>query len=82
MFGLFKKKDKNGSGTPVLSDLNGNPLQEGDVVESLRYNMGKSKVITGDDGQVFYESLETGKQVSWALMVDAATNLQKVKKIN
>jgi hypothetical protein len=28
-----------------------------------------------------YESVETGKVVTWHLMIDAATELQKVKKI-
>ena len=81
MFGLFKKKEKKDN-APMLADLNGEPLKEGDVVESLRYELGKSKIVAGEGGQLFYESLQTGKQVSWALMVDAATNLQKVRKID
>lgn len=79
MFGLFKKKEKK-KHQPILADLNNQPLQEGDVVESLRYELGKCRIIMGEKGLV-YESVENGKQVSWHLMVDAATDLQKVKKI-
>jgi len=81
MFGLFKKKKKKDANSLMLADLNGEPLKEGDLVESLRYELGRSKIIIGEGGQLLYESVETGKQVSWALMVDAATNLQKVRKI-
>jgi hypothetical protein len=79
MFGLFKKKGKKNH-QPVLADLNQEPLREGDVVESLRYNLGKCRIISDEKGFV-YKSLETGKQVRWHLMVDAATDLQKVKKL-
>lgn len=79
MFGLFKKNE-NKKHQPILADLNNQPLQEGDVVESLRYGLGKCRIIMGEKGFA-YESLENGKQVSWHLMVDAATDLQKVKKI-
>jgi hypothetical protein len=84
MFGLFKnKKDRQASSNaPVLADLNNQPLQVGDLVESLRYDLGKCKLVTDEDGHILYESLESGKQVSWALMVDAATSLQKVRKIS
>jgi len=80
MFGLFKKKEKK-KHQPLLADLNQEPLQEGDLVESLRYNLGKCRIISDEKGLV-YESLETGKQVRWHLMVDAATDLQKVKKLS
>ncbi|WPP53242.1 hypothetical protein [Catalinimonas niigatensis] len=79
MFGLFKKNDKK-KHQPILADLNNQPLIEGDIVESLRYGLGKCRIIMGEKGLV-YESIENGKQVSWHLMVDAATDLQKVKKI-
>jgi len=39
------------------------------------------KVIETEKG-LAYESIETGKVVTWHLMVDAATELQKVKKIS
>jgi hypothetical protein len=80
MFGLFKKKEKK-KHQPILADLNQEPLQEGDIVEALRYGLGKCRIITDEKGLV-YESMENGKQVSWHLMVDAATDLQKVKKLS
>ena len=43
--------------------------------------MGKCKIIKKEDGHYYYESLETGDQVIWVKMIDAATDLQKVKKI-
>jgi hypothetical protein len=78
MFGLFKKqKDKKPKVQFV--DLDGNPLNEGDVVISQRYDLGKCTIGQDEDGY-FYESIETGKRISWALMVDAATERQKVIK--
>ncbi len=81
MFNFFKKnkKEKN-QHQPRLADLDGNSLSAGDTVMSFRYDLGKCKLIQGEKGLV-YQSVETGKQVSWALMVDASTDLQKVKKI-
>jgi hypothetical protein len=80
MFGIFGKKRKEEKSAPRLADLDQNPLKEGDLVLSLRYDLGKCRIIkSGDDIQ--YESIETGKRVSWALMIDAATELQKVKKL-
>lgn len=72
-----KKEDVN---KPILADLEQNPLQVGDIVEALRYDLGRSKLIEGPTGYE-YESLETGIRVSWLRMIDAATQLQKVKKI-
>jgi hypothetical protein len=63
-----------------MMDLDKNPVLEGDLVEVLRYNMGKSRVISSEKG-LAYQSLESGKIVTWHYMVDAATELQKVKKI-
>ncbi len=81
MFGLFRKNHKKeDSHQPILADLNQEPLQEGDIVQSFRYDLGKCRIIQGEKG-LTYESMENGKQVSWHLMVDAATDLQKVKKI-
>ncbi|GAJ22064.1 unnamed protein product, partial [marine sediment metagenome] len=37
-------------------------------------------VFFTDEGYV-YESLETGKRVNWAKMIDASTENQKVRKI-
>ena len=83
MFGLFKKKDKSkDANKPILADINNEPLQPGDMVESLRYDLGKCKLITNEKGHLTYKSVESGKEVNWALMVDAATNLQKVRKIS
>ena len=79
MFGLFKKNNKK-KPSPILADLNQNPLEEGDLVESMRYDLGKCRIISDQKGFI-YESLESGKQVRWHLMVDASTDLQKVKKI-
>ncbi|MDX1629245.1 MAG: hypothetical protein R3345_11135 [Fulvivirga sp.] len=80
MFGLFKKKkDKNS--LPELNDLNNMPLKEGDIVEALRYNLGKCKLAI-EDNSYFYISLDNGKKVSWLKMIDASTDNQKVKKIN
>jgi hypothetical protein len=83
MFNFFKKKNKpeeSKTPPPQLADINQFPLQEGDMVEALRYDLGKCKLVRGEKGYV-YESLATGEQVSWLRMVDAITQLQKVKKI-
>lgn len=76
MFGR-KKKDK----APPMTDLDGKVLNEGDFVDCLRYDMGKSQLIKTDEG-FQYESLDDGKRVSWVRMVDAATKNQKVRKLN
>jgi hypothetical protein len=81
MFNIFKKKGKSGKSSKLrMADLDQNPLQAGDLVDALRYDLGKSKVIETEKG-LAYESIETGKVVTWHLMVDAATELQKVKKL-
>jgi len=80
MFGLFKKKEKKKE-KPPLVDLDQNPLNEGDMVMCLRYEMGLSKIIETENGLV-YESVATGKQESWLRMIDAATEFQKVKKVD
>jgi hypothetical protein len=79
MFGLFKKQ-KQKKPTVQFVDLEGNQLNEGDVVISQRYDLGKCTIGQDKDG-FYYASIETGKRVSWALMVDAATERQKVIKI-
>jgi hypothetical protein len=87
-FNFFKKNqngshtadDKQTSSNPQMLDLDENPLQEGDLVEALRYDLGKCKLINVE-GKLFYESLQTGERVSWLRMIDASTERQKVKKI-
>jgi hypothetical protein len=85
LFDFFKKKQEKPSkkeeNQPVMADLAQNPLQIGDVVEALRYNLGKCQLVQGPNG-LEYESLETGERISWLRMIDASTQLQKVKKIN
>jgi hypothetical protein len=81
MFNFFKKKGKTDKLSNLrMVDLDQNPLKPGDIVDALRYDLGKSKVIETEKG-LAYESIETGKVVTWHLMVDAATELQKVKKL-
>ncbi|MCU0355035.1 MAG: hypothetical protein MUD08_15045 [Cytophagales bacterium] len=84
VFNFFRKKPEksNGAGNhkPQMADLQHNPLQVGDIVEALRYELGRCRVVQGDNGPE-YESLETGQRVSWLRMIDAATQLQKVKKL-
>jgi len=81
MAGLFSiRKDRSGRNKPRFADLDGNPLKEGDVVMSLRYDMGESRIINTDKGMV-YESIKTGVQVTWDKMIDAATGNQKVRKL-
>ena len=77
MFGFFKKKDK----AITLYDLEGNQLSEGDIVESLRYDLGECRLIKTDDG-FDYESIQDGRRVSWLRMIDAATEKQKVRLKN
>ena len=74
---LFKKKNKK----KQLQDLNGTPLFSGDKVDCLRYEMGESIFIEGENG-FEYESIKTGQKVSYAKMIDAATSFQKVKKLD
>ena len=78
MFGFLKKKKKKS--TVQFIDLNGNMLNEGDKVLSLRYDLGECIIMSGENG-IEYESVETKKRVNWTLMIDAATERQKVEKI-
>lgn len=80
MFQFFKKNNARKKKQPKLADLDGNPLKEGDIVESLRYELGKCKILVSEEGYI-YESIDTGKQVNWAKMIDATTENQKVRKI-
>ncbi len=80
MFGLFKKARKKKQSNVQFIDLNGNSLKEGDIVLSHRYELGNCIIRACENG-IEYESLETQIKVNWALMIDAATNRQKVEKI-
>jgi len=73
--GLFKKKKKK-----QLLDYDGKPIKVGDKVLSLRYELGECILVEGEKG-IEYESIETGKRVSYAWMIDAHTENQKVRKI-
>lgn len=81
MFGLFKKKNKKKKSNVQFVDLNGNSLSEGDTVLSHRYELGKCIIKVGENG-FEYESIENQKIVNWARMIDAATERQKVEKID
>ena len=82
MLNFFKRKKNNKQpSNPVqMVDLEGKPLKAGDIVESLRYEMGTCKIVEGEKG-LEYESMETGKKVHFVKMIDAATSFQKVRKI-
>jgi hypothetical protein len=75
MFGIFKKKKKE----LVLYDLEGNALEEGDIVLSLRYDMGECRLVKTENG-FEYQSIEGDTKMSWLKMIDAATERQKVRK--
>ncbi|MGK7393212.1 MAG: hypothetical protein ACNS62_01525 [Candidatus Cyclobacteriaceae bacterium M3_2C_046] len=81
MFGLFKNKKPEKKPAPQFVDLNNIPLKEGDLVESLRYNLGKCKIEKDETGTLGYRSLESDKYVSWIRMIDASNDCQKVRKI-
>ena len=82
MLKWFRKNGSRRSRSQLrMVDLDGNLLNEGDMVESLRYNLGECKLLKTDNGYE-YESVSSGEKVSWAKMVDAATENQKVRKIN
>ncbi len=81
MASLFKRKSSSRKKSSLqFTDLEGQPLKEGDIVLSLRYDLGECRIVKTDQGMV-YESLETGEQVNWAKMIDAATGYQKVRKL-
>ena len=81
LFDFFKKKNTPPPlPTLEMADLSNNALQEGDIVEALRYDLGQCKVIRLEKG-FEYESIQTGRRVSYLRMVDAITGLQKVKKV-
>ncbi|UII27823.1 hypothetical protein LVD15_05210 [Fulvivirga maritima] len=78
MFGLFKKK-RDEQKLPQLLDLNGEALQEGDLVKALRYELGEAKLIL-EENTYYYESINSGEKVIWLKMIDAYTENQKVLK--
>ena len=73
MFGLFSKKKKSIS----LFDLDGNALKDGDIVQSLRYDLGDC-VLEAKEDSFEYVAVNSGKRVSWVRMIDASTERQKV----
>ena len=75
MFGLFKKKKKE----LILFDLEGNALADGDIVLSLRSDMGECKLVKTEEG-FEYQSIENDAKMTWLKMIDAATERQKVRK--
>ena len=82
MFGSGKKETKhNGEEKLPFVDMEGHKLQEGDYVESLRYELGICRIILTGEGYV-YESLEDGTKVNWARMIDARTKYQKVRRLD
>ena len=80
MLDWFKKKSKKDISLPDLLDLDGNPLREGDTVESLRYDLGICQILLNDTDFI-YESLASGEKVSWIKMIDASTERQKVRLV-
>lgn len=75
LFNLKKKKNQI-----KFYDFEGQPLKEGDLVMSLRYDLGESRIIMTENGFA-YESLKTGEKVNYARMIDAGTGYQKVRKL-
>jgi hypothetical protein len=78
MFGFFKRSKKEK--LPELADLDDNQLKPGDIVVSFRYDLGKCEIVE-EDGNYFYQSLESDTRVHWLKMVDASTEKQKVRKV-
>ena len=81
MFGLFNRGKKKSNLNIQLLDLDGNSLQIGDTVLSYRYELGNCIIVEGENGME-YESVLSKKRVNWTLMIDAATERQKVKKVD
>jgi len=79
MFGFLKKKKEKAT-LPELTDLNNEPLKVGDLVDALRYNLGRSKLVI-EENTYYYVSEANGQKVSWLKMIDASTDNQKVKKV-
>lgn len=73
---VFTKKNKQ-----KLLDFDGNELNVGDKVMSLRYDLGECEIIERE-GLLYYKSLNKNEEVVYAKMIDAATKNQKVRKLN
>lgn len=80
MLGWFKKKDKKKT-APQLLDIDGIPLEPGDKVEVLRYELGECE-LTLEGLHYYYVSESSGEKVSYAKMIDASTEQQKVRKVS
>ncbi|MFY0685813.1 MAG: hypothetical protein JXQ90_01540 [Cyclobacteriaceae bacterium] len=78
MFNWFKKKEKSKS-LPLLIDMQGNELKSGDLVTTIRYDMGECRLYLEDE-VFYYESIASGKVVKYTKMIDAITRHQKVIK--
>ena len=78
MVAFFRKK--SGSSKLKFVDFDGQPLKEGDIVMSMRYDLGKCRIINTEQGMA-YEPLSGGQQVSYIKMIDASTGYQKVKRL-
>ena len=78
MFKLFRRNKKK---KLSLVDIEGLPIEFGDRVESLRYDLGTCELIKKEEG-IFYRSIETQEEVSFAKMIDAHTKRQKVRRID
>ena len=78
MLKLFNRKEKKSR--VKFYDFDGQPLNEGDMVMSLRYDLGECRIILTENGFA-YESLKTGEKVNYAKMIDAGTGYQKVRKL-
>ena len=80
MFSWFKGRKRPEKSSLLLEDLNGEPLTNGDLVKSLRYELGECRLELVD-GEWFYKSEEKEEKVSFIKMVDALSKRQKVLKI-
>jgi len=78
MTSLFNRRKKKSR--IKFYDFDGQPLKEGDVVMSLRYELGECRIIMTENGYA-YESVKTGEKVNYAKMIDAGTGYQKVRKL-
>ena len=74
---LFRRNPKS---KVRFCDFEGQPLKEGDIVMSMRYDLGESRIIKTEEG-LAYESLSSGQVIGYAKMIDAATGYQKVRKL-
>jgi len=79
MFGFFKKNKKGAaSKPPLLQDIEGEALTEGCKVMALRYELGLCTLTQTPNGWQYVPEAG-GEPVSYARMVDAITQRQKVK---